>query len=93
MKDFLIHTCILKIFYFILKFLFIYLFYGSTRSIWKFLGQGLNLSHSYDLQRSYNNARPFNPLHQARYQTHISGATQAAAGRILNPRCHGGNFS
>ena len=26
---------------------FIYLFYSLTHSIWKFLGQGLNLTHSY----------------------------------------------
>ena len=37
-----------------------FIFYGQTHGIWKFLGQGLNLSHSC------SNAGSFNPLHQAR---------------------------
>ena len=39
-------------------------FYGHIHGIWKFLGQGLNLSCSCDLGHSYDNAGSFNPLHQ-----------------------------
>ena len=39
-------------------------FYGLTHSIWKFLGQGLNPSHSCDIRCSCSNfARFLNPLH------------------------------
>ena len=38
---------------------------GCTCSIWKLLGQGLNLSHSYNLHHSCGNAGSFNLLHQA----------------------------
>ena len=36
---------------------FSFLFFGCTHNIWKFLGQGLNLSHSWDLCHDYGNAR------------------------------------
>ena len=52
---------------------------GHTYSIWKFLGQGLNPSHSHDLCSSCDNDRSFNPLRWAGDQTHASTATQATA--------------
>ena len=56
-----------KCFLFIL-FYFI-LFYCHIPSIGKFLGQGLNPSHSCNLHHSSDNARSFNPLGLARDQT------------------------
>ena len=41
-------------------FTFIYLFNGDARVIWKFLDQGSNLSHSFDLCHSCSNATCFN---------------------------------
>ena len=62
--------------FYLFTYLFIIFFYnfffGCTHSIWKFLAQGLNLSHSC------GNTRSFNPLFQARDQTRTSAATQAA---------------
>ena len=55
------------------------IFYDHTCSIWKFPGQGLNLSHSCALQNSCSNARSFNQLYQARDRTCASAETQAAA--------------
>ena len=43
--------------------------YGCTCGIWKFLGQGLNLSCSF------RNAGSFNPLRWARDQTRASEVT------------------
>ena len=56
-----------------LTFFFNQNFLWLHRGIWKFLGQGLNLSHSC------SNARSFNPLSQARDLTHTSTVTQATA--------------
>ena len=74
------HTfCSLSILGFSSLFFFLFIsfyFCGHTHGIWKFLDQGLNPSHSYDLCHSCRNARPFNPLHQARYQTHTSTVTK-----------------
>lgn len=39
------------------SFIYLFLFFGGTHSIWKFLGQGLNLSGNWDLCHSYGNAR------------------------------------
>ena len=55
---------------------FINFFYGNTHSTWKFLGQGLNPSHSC------SNARSLNPL-QAGDQTHASAVTCATADVFL----------
>ena len=53
---------------------FLSFFYnGHTPGIWKFLGQGLNLSPSC------GNSRSFNPLCWAKNQTHASAVTRAAA--------------
>ena len=41
--------------------------------MWNFLGQGLNLNHSW------GHGQSFNPLHWAKNGTHASAATQAAA--------------
>ena len=56
-------------FFFPIFSLFLLLFHGHTQGIWKFLGQGLNLSHSSDLPHSCSNAGSFKPL----------------LGRVLNP--------
>ena len=56
---------------------------GRTCSIWEFPGQRLNLSCSCDLHHSCHNARSFNPLHQAWYQTHTCAATWVSAVRFL----------
>ena len=50
-------------------------FNGHTHNIWKFLGQGLNLSHSCDLGHSYGNAGSFNPWPRAGNQTRTSTVT------------------
>jgi len=57
---------------------FFFHFYGHTHSIWKFLGQGLNLSHSCNLCHSCSKAKYFNSLHWAWDWTHTSRATRAA---------------
>ena len=53
----------------------IYFFICHTHGIWKFPGQGLNLSCSFDLLLSCGNAGCFNPLHQAGYWTCASAVT------------------
>ena len=59
---------------------FIFFFFNSpTHNIWKFLGQGLNPSHSCDLCHRGGNAGSFNPLRGARNQTYGSAGTQTAA--------------
>ena len=63
-------------------FLFTY-FYGHTCSLWKFLGQRLNPSHSCDLHHSCSNARSFNSLHQAGHWTCASAVIQAATDGFL----------
>ena len=72
--------------HFILYFPELFFFNGHTHRIWKFPGQGLNLSCSCDLCH-----RSFNPLHQAGYGTHASAAAQAAAGRFLTCCTTAGN--
>ena len=67
---------------FFLFFSFLFL-NGCTHSMWKFLGRGLNPSHSFNLHHSCNNTRSFKPLSQAGDQTHTSTATQATAVRLL----------
>ena len=54
-------------------------FFFFFNDIWKFLGQGLKLSHSCDLYCNCINATSFNPLCQAGDRTHASTATWAAA--------------
>ena len=54
-------------------------FLEPHHGIWKFPGQGLNLSHSSNLCCSCSNTRFFNPLSWARDQTQASTATQHAA--------------
>ena len=64
-------------FIYLFIYLFIHLFNGCTRDIWKFLGQGLNLSLSCDLCHSCSNAGFFNPLHWVEDWTHASTATES----------------
>ena len=52
-----------------------FVFFFSTRGIWKFPGQGLNPSHSCKLCPSCGSTRSFNPLHQAGGGTLASAAT------------------
>ena len=40
-----------------LSFLYLFICYGHARGIWKFLGQGPDLSRRFDLQHSYSHAR------------------------------------
>ena len=54
-----------------------FFFNGHTHILWKFLGQGLNLS------RSCCNTRSFNLLHWAGDGTQALPVTQAAAAGIL----------
>ena len=70
---------LLFLFYYFHYFYFIiFYFYGHIQGIWKFPGQGLNLSHSCDLSWSYSNAGSFNTLCWARDWTCTSTATWAA---------------
>ena len=62
---------------------FLFSLYGFRHSTWKFLGQGLNLSHSCELHHNCSNARSFNPLYQARDRSWTSAVTQAIAVRFL----------
>ena len=57
---------------------FSFLFNGLTRGLWKFPGQGLNLSHSC------SNVKSFNALLQGGDWTHASAATRGAAVGFLN---------
>lgn len=45
-------------------------FFFFLSGLWKFLGQGLKLSHSCDPCCNCSTARSFNPLCWAKYQTH-----------------------
>ena len=56
---------------------------GYTWGIWKFPGQGLHLSHSFDLYHSCDNARSFHPLHPGQDPSCTSTETWAAAVRFL----------
>ena len=47
-----------------------FFFYGHTHSIWKFPGQRLNVSCSWDQCHSYRNIRSFHPLSWAGDRTH-----------------------
>ena len=66
---------------FFIWFFFFFKIFGCTHSIWKFPGQGLNLSCSSN--RCCGNAGSFNPLHWARVWTCASVETRAAAIRFL----------
>ena len=44
------------------SFIYFFKFYGHTRNIWKFPGQGLNLSHSCELCHSCRHARYTAPV-------------------------------
>ena len=57
----------------------LHFFNGHTCCTWKFLGQGWNLSHSYNLHHSWGNNLSFIPLHRARDQTRTSTVTWATA--------------
>ena len=69
-------------------YLFIY-FYGCTCSLWKFLGQGLNLSPSCKLSPSCGNAGCLNPLRGGR-NTHLH-SNPSSCSQILNPLSHSRN--
>ena len=56
---------------------------GCTHGIWKFPGQGLNPSHSFDLCHNCGNAVSPNPGCQAGSQTYTSAVIWAAAVRFL----------
>ena len=62
---------------------YVCIFNGCTCSIWKFLGERLNPSHSCNLCCNCSSAGFFNPLHQAGDQTHASPVTCATAVRFL----------
>ena len=51
--------------------------------VWKFPSQGLTLSSSCNIHCSCGNAGFFNPLCQAKDQTHTSTVTQAVVVRFL----------
>lgn len=55
-----------KLFFFLF---FVFFFFSHTRSIWKFPGQELNPSHSWDIGHSCGDARSLTPLHRARHRT------------------------
>ena len=66
-------------------------FNGHAPGIWKFPGQGLNLSYSCNLHRSCGNAASFNPLRWARDQTCTSPSEPSCCSQILNPLHQSGN--
>ena len=61
----------------------LFCFYGPTHSIWKFLGQGLNPSHSC------GNTRSFSPLGWGATLHLHSNPSRCC--RILSPLCHSRN--
>ena len=65
------------LFYFIFSYFILFVIYGHTHSTYKFLGQGLNLSHNFDLRCS-----PLNTLRSAGDRTLTFTATRAAAVRF-----------
>ena len=52
--------------------LFNFFFNGRPCSIWKFLGEGLNLSHSCDLCHGFSNGGSLNPLHHSRNSPYLN---------------------
>ena len=58
-------------------------FFSYTWGLWKFLGQGLSLSHCCHLCHRCNITRSFNSLHWAKDWTHTSAVTQATVVRFL----------
>ena len=66
---------------------FFFFFYGHTHSIWKFLDQGLNPSHSCDLCHSCSNAGSL--THCAR--PGVEPALPQRQEKIIKPLCHSGN--
>ena len=73
----------LFVWFFCLFYFVLFCFNGCTHDTWKFLGQGLNPSHSYNLHCSCGSAGSFNPLHQAGDQTHTSTGNRTAAVMFL----------
>ena len=73
-------------------YLFIYLFiYGHPCGIWKFPGQGLNLSHRCDLCCHGGNARSFSPLRRGQgLNLHLCSDASCCT-QILNPLRPSGN--
>ena len=67
-------------------------FYGCTCGIWKFLGQGLNPSHSCDLSHSCGNIRSF-LIHCTGYGPLASSVTQAAPVGFLSHCVTAGTLS
>ena len=63
--------------------IFFFFFNGCSHSLWRFPGQGLNPSHSFDLHHSYSNTGSLNLLCWAWNQTDASRVTQATAVRFL----------
>ena len=69
---YVLYDCVLFSFFF---------FYGCIHNIWKFLSQGLNISHNCNLHYSWSNASSFNCW--ARDWTGNSSANWAIVVRIL----------
>ena len=67
----------LSLFFFF--FFFFFKVFGRTWGILKFLGQGLNLRHSYNLHGSCSNTGSFIPLYQARDQIWASAYVSSQA--------------
>ena len=68
---------------YLICFWFCFVLYDLTHGIWKFPGQGLNLSCTCDLHHSCSNAGSFNPLLWARAPNHTSAVIGAAEVRFL----------
>ena len=73
-------------------------FNGCAHGIWKFSGQGVNLSHSCNLCCSCGNTGSFNPWRWAREPACASAVTQASAVGFFflsfsraAPMAHGGS--
>ena len=62
-------------------------FYGCTHGIWKFLGQGLNLSHSCYLHHSCGNARSLTNRASWGLNPHLCSNTSWCR-LVLTPPCH-----
>ena len=77
-KNNLTYTLHIRQSLFLLFSLFLFFLFWPPHGINNFPTQGSDLSFNCHLLRSCNNARSFNPLHQARDRTSV----------LVQPRCH-----
>ena len=71
-------------------FFFFLSFFGCTRGIWKFPGQGVNPNHSYDQCHGCGIAGSLTLRTGPRIE--LASPQRQARSLTINPLCHSGNF-